>query len=117
MASALRQHLAGLTLVDRPILGLDYDLHPLNVNADLLEMEKYVKDYKIIFVYVVMEVLGKKIEKYIRGFPERIKGNITSSKPATLHDAIIMARELVEQAVQGRAARIGESNKQRWEDH
>ncbi|GJU00308.1 putative reverse transcriptase domain-containing protein [Tanacetum coccineum] len=30
----------------------------------------------------------------IRGFPERIKGNITSSKPATLHDAINMAREL-----------------------
>ncbi|GKD72060.1 putative reverse transcriptase domain-containing protein [Tanacetum coccineum] len=41
----------------------------------------------------------KKIERYTRGFPERIKGNITSSKPATLHDAINMARELVEQAV------------------
>nr|GEV54333.1 putative reverse transcriptase domain-containing protein [Tanacetum cinerariifolium] len=59
----------------------------------------------------------KKIEKYIRGFPERIKGNITSSKPATLHDAINMALELFEQAVQGTAARIGESNKRRWEDH
>ncbi|GJZ60324.1 retrotransposon protein, putative, ty1-copia subclass [Tanacetum coccineum] len=44
----------------------------------------------------------KKIEKYVRGFPERIKGNTTSSKPATLHDAINMARELVEQSVQGR---------------
>nr|GEY12516.1 hypothetical protein [Tanacetum cinerariifolium] len=41
-----------------------------------------------------------KIEKYARGFPERIKGNITSSKPTTIHDAINMARELVEQAVQ-----------------
>nr|GEW23228.1 ankyrin repeat-containing protein [Tanacetum cinerariifolium] len=59
----------------------------------------------------------KKIEKYVRGFPERIKGNITSSKPTTLHDAINMARELVEQAVQGRATRIGESNKRKWEDH
>nr|GEU94658.1 putative reverse transcriptase domain-containing protein [Tanacetum cinerariifolium] len=59
----------------------------------------------------------KKIEKYIRGFPERIKGNITSSKPATLHDAINMACELVEQAFQGRATRIGESNKRKWEDH
>ncbi|GJW78913.1 reverse transcriptase domain-containing protein [Tanacetum coccineum] len=39
----------------------------------------------------------KKIKRYVRGFPERIKGNITSSKPATLHDAINMARELVEQ--------------------
>ncbi|GJU93668.1 putative reverse transcriptase domain-containing protein [Tanacetum coccineum] len=49
----------------------------------------------------------KKIKKYVRGFPERIKGNITSSKPTTLHDAINMAQELVEQAVQGRATRIG----------
>ncbi|GJY97983.1 putative reverse transcriptase domain-containing protein [Tanacetum coccineum] len=60
---------------------------------------------------------SKKIEKYIRGFPERIKGNITSSKPATLHEAINMARELVEQSVQGRAARIGKSNKRKWEDY
>ncbi|GJY78019.1 hypothetical protein Tco_0483820 [Tanacetum coccineum] len=42
---------------------------------------------------------------------QSIKGNITSSKPATLHDAINMARELVEQAVQDKATRIGESNK------
>nr|GFD47434.1 hypothetical protein [Tanacetum cinerariifolium] len=41
----------------------------------------------------------KKIEKYVRGFPERIKGNV--SKPTTLHDSINTARELVEQAVQG----------------
>ncbi|GJR71171.1 hypothetical protein Tco_0083536 [Tanacetum coccineum] len=60
---------------------------------------------------------SKKIEKYIRGFPERIKGNITSSKPATLHEAINMARELVEQSVQGRAARIGESNKRKPKKH
>ncbi|GJR30755.1 putative reverse transcriptase domain-containing protein [Tanacetum coccineum] len=59
----------------------------------------------------------KKIKRYVRGFPERIKGNITSSKPATLHEAINMARELVEQAVQGRVARIGESNKRKWEDN
>nr|GEU58094.1 hypothetical protein [Tanacetum cinerariifolium] len=35
-----------------PRLGLDYDLHHLNVDADVLEMAKYVKDYKIILVYV-----------------------------------------------------------------
>nr|GEZ05717.1 hypothetical protein [Tanacetum cinerariifolium] len=59
----------------------------------------------------------KKIEKYVRGYPERINGNITSSKPETLHDAINMARELVEQAVQCRNTIIGESNKRKWEDH
>nr|GEV30648.1 putative reverse transcriptase domain-containing protein [Tanacetum cinerariifolium] len=43
--------------------------------------------------------------EYIKGFPERIKRNITSSKPTTLHEAINMARELGKQAVQGKAAR------------
>ncbi|GKF78447.1 hypothetical protein Tco_0234015 [Tanacetum coccineum] len=28
-----------------------------------------------------------------------------------------MARELVEQAVQGKAARVSKSNKRKWEDH
>ncbi|GKA27091.1 putative reverse transcriptase domain-containing protein [Tanacetum coccineum] len=42
----------------------------------------------------------KKVERYIKGFHERIKGNITSSKPTTLHEAINMARALVKQAVQ-----------------
>ncbi|GJU86289.1 putative reverse transcriptase domain-containing protein [Tanacetum coccineum] len=59
----------------------------------------------------------KKIERYTRGFPKRIKGNITSSKLATLHDAINMAHKLVEQAVHSRATRIGDSNKRKWEDH
>ncbi|GJU71437.1 putative reverse transcriptase domain-containing protein [Tanacetum coccineum] len=58
----------------------------------------------------------KKVERYIKGFPERIKGNI-SGKPTTLHDAINLARELVEQAVQGKAARVNESNKRKWEEH
>ncbi|GJW05108.1 putative reverse transcriptase domain-containing protein [Tanacetum coccineum] len=59
----------------------------------------------------------KKIKRYIRGFPERIKRNITSSRPTTLHDAINMAHELVKQAIQGKAARVNESNKRKWEEH
>ncbi|GJW66669.1 putative reverse transcriptase domain-containing protein [Tanacetum coccineum] len=64
-----------------------------------------------------MPTESKKIGKYIRGFPEGIKGNMISSKPATLHEAINMARALVEQSVQGKAARISESNKRKWEDN
>ncbi|GJW73684.1 hypothetical protein Tco_0133054 [Tanacetum coccineum] len=58
----------------------------------------------------------KKIEKYIRRIIHRHKGNVTSSNPATLHDAINMARELIEQGVQAKALRIGDSNKRKWED-
>ncbi|GJR18712.1 putative reverse transcriptase domain-containing protein [Tanacetum coccineum] len=63
------------------------------------------------FAYVL-----KRLKSTHRGFPEGIKGNVTSSKPATLHDAINMARELIEQGVQAKALRIGDSNKRKWED-
>nr|GEZ71363.1 putative reverse transcriptase domain-containing protein [Tanacetum cinerariifolium] len=48
----------------------------------------------------------KKVERYIQGFPERSKGNITSSKPTNLHDAINMAREVVEQAEKDCTTRV-----------
>ncbi|GJZ80756.1 hypothetical protein Tco_0645750 [Tanacetum coccineum] len=51
----------------------------------------------------------KKIERYVRGLPERVKANVTSSKPANLHGAINMARELIEQAIQAKAIRIRET--------
>ncbi|GKC67476.1 hypothetical protein Tco_1100074 [Tanacetum coccineum] len=35
-----------------PSLGLDYGLYSLNVDDDVIEMSKYVKDYKIMLVYV-----------------------------------------------------------------
>ncbi|GKA07586.1 reverse transcriptase domain-containing protein [Tanacetum coccineum] len=56
-------------------------------------------------------------EKFIKGFPERIKGNITSSRPFSLHDAVNMARELVEQSVQGKAFRSGDGGKRKWDDN
>ncbi|GJR57780.1 putative reverse transcriptase domain-containing protein [Tanacetum coccineum] len=59
----------------------------------------------------------KKIERYVQGLPKRVKANATSSKPVNLHEAINMAHELVEQAIQAKAIRIGESNKLKWEDH
>ncbi|GKF07423.1 hypothetical protein Tco_0041647, partial [Tanacetum coccineum] len=59
----------------------------------------------------------KNIECFIRGLPEKVKANVTSSKPASIHEAINMAHELVEQAIQAKAIRVGESNKRKWEDH
>ncbi|GJR18334.1 hypothetical protein Tco_0966861 [Tanacetum coccineum] len=56
-------------------------------------------------------------EKFIKGFPERFKGNITSSRPFSLHDAVNMARELVEQSVQGKAFRSGDGGKRKWDDN
>nr|GFA26752.1 ribonuclease H-like domain-containing protein [Tanacetum cinerariifolium] len=44
----------------------------------------------------------KKIERYNRGLSERVKAKVTSSKPVSLHDAINMACDLVEQANQAK---------------
>ncbi|GKA31792.1 putative reverse transcriptase domain-containing protein [Tanacetum coccineum] len=58
----------------------------------------------------------KKIEQYIQGLPEKVKANVTSLKPTSLHDAINMAHELVEQAIQAKATRIGKSNKRKRQE-
>ncbi|GKB77914.1 putative reverse transcriptase domain-containing protein, partial [Tanacetum coccineum] len=99
------------------IQRMEQELWTLTLKGDDIEAYNNRFHELALMCHELVPTEKKKIERYIRGFPERIKGNITSSKPATLHEAINMARELVEQAVQGRAARIGESNKRKWVDH
>ncbi|GJR87018.1 putative reverse transcriptase domain-containing protein [Tanacetum coccineum] len=99
------------------IQKMEQELWTLTLKGD--DIEAYNNDIHELALMCpeLVPTERKKIEKYVHGFPERIKGNITSSKPATLHDAISMARELVKQSVQGRATTIGENNKRKWEDH
>ncbi|GJV16810.1 putative reverse transcriptase domain-containing protein [Tanacetum coccineum] len=99
------------------IQRMEQELWTLTLKGDDIEAYNNRFHELALMCHELVPTEKKKIERYIRGFPERIKGNITSSKPATLHEAINMARELVEQAVQGRAARIEESNKRKWEDN
>ncbi|GJU26397.1 putative reverse transcriptase domain-containing protein [Tanacetum coccineum] len=58
----------------------------------------------------------KKIEAYIRGLSENIKGDVTSSKPASLNEAVRMTHTLMEQKVQAKAERVAEGNKRKWEN-
>ncbi|GJS89639.1 putative reverse transcriptase domain-containing protein [Tanacetum coccineum] len=99
------------------IQRMEQELWTLTLKGDDIEAYSNRFHELVLMCPELVSTESKKIEKYIRGFPERIKGNITSSKPANLHEAINMARELVEQSVQGRAARIGKSNKRKWEDN
>ncbi|GJU48907.1 putative reverse transcriptase domain-containing protein [Tanacetum coccineum] len=99
------------------IQRMEQELWTLTLKGDDIEAYSNRFHELVLMCPELVSTESKKIEKYIRGFPERIKGNITSSKPATLHEAINMARELVEQSVQGKATRIGESNKRKWEDN
>nr|GEW10780.1 hypothetical protein [Tanacetum cinerariifolium] len=58
----------------------------------------------------------KKIETYIRGLPENIKGEVTSSRPANLNETVCMAHTLMEQKIQAKAERIARGNKRKWEN-
>ncbi|GJX34917.1 putative reverse transcriptase domain-containing protein [Tanacetum coccineum] len=99
------------------IQRMEEELWTLTLKGDDIEAyNNRFHEYPLICLELV-PTKKKKVKRYIKGFPERIKGNITSLKPTTLHEAINMARELVEQAVQGKAARVSESNKRKWEDH
>ncbi|GJU32131.1 hypothetical protein Tco_1175720 [Tanacetum coccineum] len=77
--------------------ALDFDLKGEDIEA-------YKKRFHelVLMCPKLVSTEKKKIEKYIREFPEGIKGNVTSSKLATLHDAINMAQELIEQGVQAK---------------
>ncbi|GJZ49374.1 putative reverse transcriptase domain-containing protein, partial [Tanacetum coccineum] len=53
-----------------------------------------------------------KVDAYIQGLTDNIKGEVTSSKPADLNEAVRMAHKLMEQKSQARDARILEGKKQ-----
>ncbi|GJT80702.1 putative reverse transcriptase domain-containing protein [Tanacetum coccineum] len=56
-----------------------------------------------------------KVDAYIQGLTDNIKGEVTSSKPANLKEAVRMAHKLMEQKSQARDERILEGKKQKWE--
>nr|GEV49327.1 hypothetical protein [Tanacetum cinerariifolium] len=56
-----------------------------------------------------------KVDAYIRGLTDNIKGEVTSSKHDNLNEAVRMAHKLMEQKSQARDERILEGKKQKWE--
>ncbi|GJS36731.1 putative reverse transcriptase domain-containing protein [Tanacetum coccineum] len=57
-----------------------------------------------------------KVDSYIRGLTDNIKGEVKSSKPADLNEAVHMAHNLMEQKSQARNERILEGKKRKWEN-
>ncbi|GJV37605.1 putative reverse transcriptase domain-containing protein [Tanacetum coccineum] len=59
----------------------------------------------------------KKVKLYIKGLLEIIKGETTSSRPATLNEVVRMAHALMEQKIQAKNERIAEDIKRKWENN
>ncbi|GJU96836.1 putative reverse transcriptase domain-containing protein [Tanacetum coccineum] len=85
------------TFEGRALTWMEQELWTLTLKGDDIEAYNNRFHELVLMCPELVSTEKKKIEKYIRGFPEGIKGNVTSLKPATLHDAINMARELIEQ--------------------
>ncbi|GJV66294.1 putative reverse transcriptase domain-containing protein [Tanacetum coccineum] len=56
-----------------------------------------------------------KVDAYIRGLTDNIKGEVTYSRPANLNEAVRMAYKLMEQKSQAKDKRILEEKKRKWE--
>ncbi|GJV98391.1 hypothetical protein Tco_1553643 [Tanacetum coccineum] len=64
----------------------------------------------------MVEPESVKIDAYIQGLTDNIKGEVTSSKPTNLNEAVCMAYKLMEQKLEARNERILEGNKRKWEN-
>ncbi|GKD16882.1 putative reverse transcriptase domain-containing protein [Tanacetum coccineum] len=63
----------------------------------------------------MVEPESMKVDAYIWGLTDNIKGEVTSFKPANLNEAVRMAHKLMEQKSQARDERILEGKKRKWE--
>ncbi|GJR74881.1 putative reverse transcriptase domain-containing protein [Tanacetum coccineum] len=63
----------------------------------------------------IIEQERVKVDAYIWGLTDNIKGEVTSSKSAHLNEAVCMAHKLMEQKSQARDERILEGKKRKWE--
>ncbi|GKD33353.1 putative ribonuclease H-like domain-containing protein, partial [Tanacetum coccineum] len=64
----------------------------------------------------MVELERVKVDAYIRGLSDNIKGEVTSSKPTDLNKAVRMAHKLMEQKSQAKNERIMEGKKRKWEN-
>nr|GEY50696.1 ribonuclease H-like domain-containing protein [Tanacetum cinerariifolium] len=62
------------------------------------------------------ELWNLRVEDYIRGLSKNIKGEVTSSEPATLNKAVRMMHTLMEQKVKAIAEREADNKKRKWKN-
>nr|GFC40599.1 hypothetical protein [Tanacetum cinerariifolium] len=107
---------AAATFQDRALTWMESELWNLRVK----EMD--ISSYTTHFNELAILCLGmvpterKKVDAYIRGLSENIKGEVTSSEPATLSKAVRMAHTLMEQKVKAKAEREADNKKRKWEN-
>nr|GFA69285.1 hypothetical protein [Tanacetum cinerariifolium] len=89
-----------------------------NLRVKEMDISSYTTRFNelVILCPRMVPMERKKVEAYIRGLSEKIKGEVTSSEPATLNKAVRMAYTLMEQKVKAIAEREADNKKRKWEN-
>ncbi|GKB43656.1 putative reverse transcriptase domain-containing protein [Tanacetum coccineum] len=89
---------------------MEHELWNLKVKEyDIVAYTKRFNELALMYPRMV-EPERVKVDAYIRGLMDNIKGEVTSSKPTNLNEPIRMAHKLIEQKSQARNDRILEGN-------
>nr|GEU63488.1 hypothetical protein [Tanacetum cinerariifolium] len=88
-----------------------------NLRVKVMDISSYTTHFNelVILCPGMVPTERKKVEAYICGLSKNIKGEVTSSEPATLNKAVWMAHTLMEQKVKAIVAREADNKKRKWE--
>nr|GEW02802.1 transposon Ty3-G Gag-Pol polyprotein [Tanacetum cinerariifolium] len=89
-----------------------------NLRVKEMDISSYTTRFNelVILCHGMVPAERKKVKAYIRRLSENIKGEVTSSEPATLNKAVRMAHTLMEQKVKAIAEREADNKKRKWEN-
>nr|GEW97757.1 hypothetical protein [Tanacetum cinerariifolium] len=89
-----------------------------NLRVKEMDISSYTTRFNklIILCPEMVPMERKKVQAYIRGLSENIKGEVTSSEPTTLNKAIRMAHTLIEHKVKTISEREADNKKRKWDN-
>nr|GEZ72043.1 hypothetical protein [Tanacetum cinerariifolium] len=89
-----------------------------NLRVKEMDISSYTARFNelMILCHGMVPTEQKKVEAYIRGLSENIKGEVTSYEPTTLNKAVRMAYTLMEKKVKTIAEREADNKKMKWEN-
>ncbi|GKE79544.1 putative reverse transcriptase domain-containing protein, partial [Tanacetum coccineum] len=96
------------------IQKMETELWNLTVKGN--ELTAYTQRFQELILLCTRMIPGKedRVERFIRGLPDNIQGNVIVANPARLQDTIRIANQLMDKKLQGYAARSAK-NKRRME--
>ncbi|GJS39265.1 reverse transcriptase domain-containing protein [Tanacetum coccineum] len=95
---------------------MEDELYNLTVKGN--DLKTYVRRFQELAVLCqnMIPNTEKLLEAFIRGLPRSIKGNVTTSKPQTLEEAINIAQRLMDQVTKHTPVQVSSDHKRKFDD-